>query len=235
MGRITVPRTVPVYAGSVILMPPAGYRAETTTEIKRSRFITTIARTDSEADMRSVVAEVRSRYPDARHHCLAYRLADDDATRAGSSDGGEPAGTAGMPMLHALTTAALNNVTAVVTRYFGGIKLGASGLTRAYDGCVADAVADIPRVVRDVRTIWAIRIPHADAGRLQDELLRMGAVVLNTDYADVVTLRVTGGSELPSTVARVSQGRLEAVRDGEQVVEVPVAGVPERVTTGKSS
>jgi len=206
-------------------MPPAGYRAETATEIKRSRFITTIARTDSESAMRSVVAEVRGCYPDARHHCLAYRLDDGGATRAGSSDGGEPAGTAGMPMLHALTSSNIFNVTAVVTRYFGGVKLGASGLTRAYGGCVTDAVARIPLVAREVRPVWSVRVPHADAGKLQEELLRMGAAVVDAAYAEEVTLRLVG-ADVPAKVAQAGQGRLEAVRDGAQVVETPTRPPP---------
>lgn len=206
-------------------MPPAGFVAKTETEIKRSRFIATIARTDSEADMRAVVAVVRSRYPEARHHALAYRFDDAGSLRAGSSDGGEPAGTAGMPMLHALTGAGLTNITAVVTRYFGGIKLGASGLSRAYGGAVTTAVAGLPVVRREVRTVWAVRLPHSDAGRIEAELLGAGVVVIGSEYAGAVTLRLTGGAELPAVVARVSQGLIVAKPVGEQVVEVP-AGRP---------
>ncbi len=201
-------------------MPPAGYRATTETEIKRSRFLTTVARTDTEAAARAMIAEVRSTWPDARHHCTAYVVDDQGARLARSSDDGEPSGTAGVPMLNALTQADLVNLTTVVTRYFGGIKLGASGLTRAYGGCVAAATALMPRVIRQVRPIWALDLPHAEAGRLQEELLRAGAHLIEQSYDQQgVRLRLTFPENPAETIARLSQGSLTARPDGEDLVE----------------
>jgi len=203
-------------------MPPAGYRWTGETVIKRSRFVTTVARADTEAAARAVVASVRAAYPDASHHCVAYVL--DDGTRtAHTSDDGEPSGTAGMPMLKVLLSAELINVVAVATRYFGGVKLGAGGLTRAYGGCVADAVAVMPRVVRQSRQVWALHVPYADAGRVQEDLLRGGCVVVEVSHDEAgVLLRLTSDGDVEAAVAMVTRGAGDVVPDGVLDVETPV-------------
>ncbi len=202
-------------------MPPADYRATTQTEIKKSRFITTVARTDSEAAARAVIAEVRSTWPDARHHCQAFVIDDQGVRLARSSDDGEPSGTAGVPMLNALSQADLVNITTVVTRYFGGIKLGASGLTRAYGGCVANATAAMPKVTREVRPVWALELSHAEAGRVQEDLLRAGADLLDVRYdGAAVRLRLTIPGDPQALLARITQGSVTPQADGEDVVEV---------------
>ena len=208
-------------------MPPVGFRWTGETVIKRSRFIATVARADTETAARAVIASVRAAYPDASHHPVAYVLDDGGTPTAHTSDDGEPSGTAGMPMLRVLQSAGLTNVVAVVTRYFGGIKLGAGGLTRAYSGCVADAVAVTPRVVRQVRQIWAVHVPYADAGRVQDDLLRDGCVIVEVDHDEHgARLRFTsaGGAE---AAARATRGTGDVVPDGVMDVEVPVqASIP---------
>ena len=204
-------------------MPPAGYRWTGETVIKRSRFITTVARADTEAEARAVIASVRAAYPDASHHCVAYLLGDGGTPTAHTSDDGEPSGTAGMPMLRVLQSAGLTNVVAVVTRHFGGVKLGAGGLTRAYGGCVADAVAVMPRVVRQVRQIWALQVPYADAGRVQEELLRDGMEVVGVNHDDTgVLLRLTIDGDVQAAVARAMRSAVEVVPDGVVEIEAPI-------------
>ena len=101
-------------------------------EIKRSRFITTLARTDTPEAARALIDEVKADHPQARHNCSAYLIDPQDAAPLQhSSDDGEPSGTAGTPMLEALRASNTWNATAVVTRYFGGILLGGGGLVRA--------------------------------------------------------------------------------------------------------
>ena len=108
---------------------PRGFQARTETEVKRSRFLATLARADDEQQARDVIALVKAEFPDARHHCQAFIVDVPDAQPIErSSDDGEPAGTAGMPMLETLRGAGLGNVVAVVTRYFGGTLLGTGGL-----------------------------------------------------------------------------------------------------------
>ena len=102
-------------------------------EIKRSRFITTLARTDTPEEARELIDAVKAEHPQARHNCSAYLIDPPDAAPLQhSSDDGEPSGTAGTPMLEALRASDTWNATAVVTRYFGGILLGGGGLVRAY-------------------------------------------------------------------------------------------------------
>ena len=203
-------------------MPPRGYRTTTEVEIKKSRFITTLARTDTEAEARALIAEVRAAHPEARHHATAYVIDDEGVRLTRSSDDQEPAGTAGAPMLNALTRAECTNVTAVVTRYFGGIKLGTGGLTRAYGGCVVQAVALAPRVVKEVRQVWSVEAPHADAGRIQDELLRSGGSLVGAEYGDKhVRLTWTSPADPAPVLARATQGALAPTEVGEITIEVP--------------
>ena len=109
------------------------------TVIEKSRFICTLKKVDGEDDAKAFVSEIKQMYPDATHNCYAY-IADQGGFYVKFSDDGEPQGTAGLPMLETLKTKNLKKVAVVVTRYFGGIKLGTGGLARAYSGCVNDAV-----------------------------------------------------------------------------------------------
>ena len=121
---------------------PRGFSGDTETEARRSRFLTRLARVDDEDAARAIIAEVRATYPDARHHCLAFIVDVPGAQPVErSSDDGERAGTAGMPMLEVLRGSGVSNAVAVVTRYFGGVLLGTGGLVRAYSDAVSSALA----------------------------------------------------------------------------------------------
>ncbi len=111
------------------------------TEIKKSLFIAQIAPVNSEKEAQDFILSVKKDMRDATHNCSAYRIGIKQIAER-SSDDGEPQGTAGHPMLHVLQTNNLTNVVATVTRYFGGIKLGAGGLTRAYSSSLANALND---------------------------------------------------------------------------------------------
>ncbi len=108
-------------------------------EIKKSRFLCNIKSVDSEEQAKDFIKEIKSKYPDARHVCYAY-ICDADGNNFKYSDGGEPQGTAGQPILEALKNRNLTCVVAVVTRYFGGILLGTGGLVRAYGDSVISAI-----------------------------------------------------------------------------------------------
>lgn len=197
----------------------------TETEVRRSRFIALVRRADSEDEARALVSEARSLYPDARHHCSAFVVDVPGASRVErSSDDGEPAGTAGMPMLEVLRGAGLTNVVAVVVRYFGGTKLGTGGLVRAYSEAVQGALAVTPRVRAETVGLWAVDVGHADAGHLEAELHVRGVEVVGVRYdADGVrfTLAAADGAELAGTVAALTRGAVAAVAAGETVVERP--------------
>lgn len=193
-------------------------------EIKRSRFITVLRRADSEDGARALVADLRREFHDARHHCSAFVLgAGRDIQR--SSDDGEPSGTAGIPMLEALfrrETAPgvtdLSDVSAVVVRYFGGVLLGAGGLVRAYSESVSAALALAPLVQRRRLRICAVRMPHAAAGRLENDLRSAGYAMAETGYeAHSAVLRLA----LPDSPAALADaaGHLAAMTAGAAVLE----------------
>lgn len=188
-------------------------------EIRRSRFITVLQRTGDEDSARSLVGSLRREFHDARHHCSAFVLGPDrDVQR--SSDDGEPSGTAGIPMLEALLkretapgAADLSDVTAVVVRYFGGILLGAGGLVRAYSDSVSSALELAPLVRRQRLRICAVPVPHASAGRLENELRAAGYVMAPTSYdAQTTVLRLALPDE-PAGLAQAAE-RLAALSAG---------------------
>ena len=123
-------------------IPAARYRMEET--IKRSRFIATVAHAPTEEDAKVFVLAIKSEFSDATHNCWAYVAGPPgDTARIGMSDDGEVHGTAGKPMLTVLLHSDIGEIVAVVTRYYGGVKLGSGGLVRAYSGSVKNALAEL--------------------------------------------------------------------------------------------
>ncbi len=168
----------------------SGSRVRHELTITRSRFITTLAHTPTESAARALIAQVRAEFPDARHHCTAFVIKPDGLNEIGhSSDDGEPSGTAGMPMLEVLRRENMVNVTAVVTRYFGGVLLGTGGLVRAYSTSVSEALARAQRVTLAERDVWEFTIDHALSGRVDAQLRSREIPVLNIDYSDRVCIR----------------------------------------------
>lgn len=161
---------------------------DTEIEISRSRFLTRVVRVDTEAAARAVIAEVRAEHPRARHHCSAFVIGPDGRVQR-SNDDGEPSGTAGAPMLDALVSAGLSDVVAVVTRYFGGVLLGAGGLTRAYRAAVAGAVHESRRVRRALRIEVTVRSGYDIAPQIEAEARRRGYVVGEAEYTESVAQR----------------------------------------------
>ncbi|GMA41458.1 IMPACT family protein [Mobilicoccus caccae] len=202
---------------------PQGYREVSELEVKRSRFLTTVARVEDEAGAREVVAEVRRTWPDARHHCTAFIVEMPGAQPVErSSDDGEPSGTAGRPMLDVLRGAGLAQVVAVVTRYFGGVKLGTGGLVRAYSDAVSLAIDGAPRVRPVVSSVSEVTFSYADAARAQDAFAAHGLRVLDSEYGEAVTLRVAGDGELlRGLAAEIVREDVAIEPRGEHLVEEP--------------
>lgn len=193
-------------------------------EIKRSRFIALASRTADEASARSFIDAITSRYPDARHHCTAFVIQVDGAQPIErSSDDGEPAGTAGQPMLEVLRGSGLQDVTVVVVRYFGGVKLGTGGLVRAYQDATKAVLEKVQRVRRSMLDVFTVEVPHADAGRIEAELRGAGIQVLDVEYSlqAMLTVAVTAGKgeELDGLVAKFSGGTLEAKEHGQRWID----------------
>lgn len=134
--------------------------------IKKSRFICSIARVSSEEEAQQFITSIQAANKKATYNCFAYMIGDNDRIQR-ESDNGEPSGTAGIPILESLKLAKIHNVVAVVTRYFGGIKLGAGGLIRAYSNTTTEAIHQAGLVQRIKQAILKITVTYA----LHDPLL----------------------------------------------------------------
>ena len=190
-------------------------------EAKRSRFLCTLERVEDEDAARAVVDRLRREHWDARHHCSAFVLGPRAEVQR-SSDDGEPAGTAGAPMLEVLRGAGVSDTVAVVTRWFGGTLLGAGGLVRAYGDAVRAALDEVGLLRRELLLEHELVVSHADAGRLESELRSRGVLVLDTAYAEQVTLRVgvRDSSALAAQVAELSGGTVLARHVGYSWLDV---------------
>lgn len=208
--------------------PAAGQTTTHEIEIKRSRFITWIARATSEEEARAVIHAAREEFPDARHHCSAFIVHVDDAQPIErSSDDGEPSGTAGKPMLEVLKGSGMSDIVAVVIRYFGGIKLGTGGLVSAYTNAVSEALPAVQMVTRAMREQVTVDLPHAEAGRIEAELRNAGVDVVDVAYGAAATYTlafVPGQRErIDDLLAAATQGRAETKTLGPRWVELESA------------
>jgi uncharacterized YigZ family protein len=192
-------------------------------EVERSRFRCLLARVEDEEAARSVVDEQRREHWNARHHCSAFVLGPDGAVQR-SSDDGEPAGTAGAPMLDVLRGAGVSDVIAVTTRWFGGVLLGTGGLARAYGDSVRAALEAVPLVERVLMEQGEVTVDLAAVGRLEHELRARGTQVLGVEYTDVATVRLAMPPQAYDTVREAVEeltgGIAHLVRGGAQWVDV---------------
>ncbi|MGY4859884.1 IMPACT family protein [Cryobacterium sp. AP23] len=196
-------------------------------DVKRSRFLCRLVRVDTEAAARTVIDDARSEHFAARHHCSAFVVGPSDTPDQvrRSNDDGEPSGTAGRPMLEALTGRGLVDCVAVVTRYFGGTLLGAGGLVRAYSEAVLTTI-DLAQsrgllVTRERRELFRLALSHADAGRIEAELRQRGVLILGTSYANEALLDIAGDDAewLGAIVAQVTAGSRELEALGHEWVD----------------
>ncbi|MGN0770116.1 MAG: YigZ family protein [Christensenellales bacterium] len=184
--------------------------------VNRSRFIGRCFPVDSEEAALCLLSDIRKRHWDATHNCFAYRIGE-TAAAARFSDDGEPGGTAGKPIMDVLTGKGLTNVLCVVTRYFGGILLGAGGLVRAYSKSAADAVTKAGMVSYLPGTILDIPMDYSRYGTLEG-FIRANAEVQNVVFAEnvVVTAAVEDANLLKfmKEVTERSDGRCTPVTIG---------------------
>ena len=185
---------------------------------KRSRFIGHIKPVTTREQAEEFIAEIKSKYWDARHNVYAYVLRDGQFRKY--SDDGEPQGTAGVPVLEVLLKENVTDCVVVVTRYFGGILLGTGGLTRAYSKSarIAIAAGEIQNMV--LCDILRIRCDYSFYGKLGAFLGEMGASIINTDFSEDVTvdfaLKKSETGRLQAKLTDLSNGRLSAECIGEE-------------------
>lgn len=194
-------------------------------EIKKSRFICFVKRVKSEEEARDFINQIKKEHYKATHNCSAFVLGELMEIKR-SSDDGEPSGTAGVPMLTVLENHGLTNVATVVTRYFGGVKLGAGGLIRAYAGAVAKAVKEIGMVTVKEQEGIAITMSYAQYQEFANWRAEQGLEEYDTQFTtDVSTMIFVDKEVLEQTLASLTEyyhGKVTAQPSDSRIVEVPV-------------
>lgn len=165
-------------------------------EVKKSRFIAWAFHAESRDKAMQYLAECKTQYPDARHHCWAYLIGDPrQPITAAMSDDGEPSGTAGKPILNVLQHKNVGDIMLVVVRYFGGIKLGAGGLVRAYSGAAQNVMSELPTKTHVALTEYLVEGNFDLEQSLRHWLESNSGTVVDVEYSSSVVLRVALPSE----------------------------------------
>ena len=154
--------------------------------VKKSQFICSLFPTKTKKESKEIIQKLNEQYGDATHNCTAYIASDGE----GFDDDGEPGGTAGKPMINVLRKNELHNVTAVVTRYFGGIKLGAGGLVRAYSKSVMEAVGEAEIVEIEEYEVYEITFEYSNIKTADTEVRNNQLTTINKDYTDKVSYEI---------------------------------------------
>lgn len=157
--------------------------------INKSRFIAHIKPVESEEDAKAFINQVSTKHREATHNCFAYTIGDQMNIQK-ANDNGEPSGTAGVPMLGILKKLEIHNACVVVTRYFGGIKLGGGGLIRAYSGAVRDVIYDIGRVELKPAIPTTVTINYDLTGKFEYELESTSYLLRDQSYTDKVSYQI---------------------------------------------
>ncbi|MDX8288962.1 YigZ family protein [Metabacillus indicus] len=153
--------------------------------IQKSRFICYLTRAETEEEAQAFIQEIKKKHWDAAHNCSAYLIGEQDHIQKANDDG-EPSGTAGVPILEVLKKRQLKDTVAVVTRYFGGIKLGAGGLIRAYGSSVSEALNEIGIVERKLTRVMHTKIDYTWLGKVENELRNSRFQLKEIHYLDTV-------------------------------------------------
>ena len=194
-------------------------------EIKKSRFICHAKRVYSEEDARDFITAIKKEHYKATHNCSAFIIGERSEIKR-TSDDGEPSGTAGVPMLGVLENHNLTNVCVVVTRYFGGIKLGAGGLIRAYAGSVALAVKEIGIIEIKEQAGIAIQMSYAQYQEYSNFLKEYNLMELDTNFTDQVDTMIYVDKEekenIKAALVEFFHGKVTLTDKGLREVEVPV-------------
>lgn len=194
-------------------------------EIKKSIFLATLIPVKNEEEAQEAIAKMKKEKRDATHNCSAYRIGTERIYEK-SSDDGEPQGTAGHPMLHVLQMNELTNTLAIVTRWFGGIKLGAGGLTRAYTQSLADAVKEADLVRYTPHEKYTVSFPYTTAGAFENHIKGTDIIVKDRQFSDKVTVTFLTLPDKAEThtrwLADATGGKAEIQNDGEEYVMMEV-------------
>jgi len=186
-------------------------------KIKKSRFIATLAPAAVTAEAKALIEQVKAEFSDATHNCWAFVAGAPGSTaHIGMSDDGEPHGTAGKPMLQVLLHSGLGEIAVVVTRYFGGTKLGTGGLVRAYSGIVNKAIASMPVKEKFIAAEMTIRIDYAQWSVLKPMAELYGASIIREEYKEDVSIEL----RLPEERAAQFIAAVKDRTNGQAIINV---------------
>ena len=183
-------------------------------EIKKSRFITLLAHTSGVNEAKDFIQQVKLQHLTARHHCWAFVAGrPTDSQQLGFSDDGEPSGTAGKPILAQLMGSGIGEITAVVVRYYGGIKLGTGGLVRAYGSGVQQALKQIEVKYKVPQVEYTLQCDYGQLAIVETLLQQVEGQIIGSEYAQVVTLHLslpaTQASQVGDKLRDLSRGTLQ--------------------------
>ena len=184
--------------------------------VKKSQFICSLFPTKNKKESKEIIQKLNEQYSDATHNCTAYVVSDGE----GFDDDGEPGGTAGKPMINVLRKNELHNVTAVVTRYFGGIKLGAGGLVRAYSKSVMEAVGEAEIVEIEEYSVYELIFEYSDIKIADTEVRNNQLTAINKEYSDKVIYEVVSkDSRDIEQIFEKYSGKIKVSYKNKQVLE----------------
>lgn len=190
--------------------------------IDKSRFIAHISRTETEEEAQAFIASIKKLHKDATHNCSAYLIGERDQIQKALDDG-EPSGTAGVPILEVIRKKGLKDTTVVVTRYFGGIKLGAGGLIRAYSRSASEGINAAGIVERTLMKVMNVQIEYHWLGKLENELRASTYLIKDIQYLEKVSILIFVKEDLVETfsnwITELTNGQAELTETDTQYLE----------------
>lgn len=193
--------------------------------INKSRFIASVRRTETEQEALEFIQEIKQNHASATHNCSAYLIGEQDNIQKANDDG-EPSGTAGFPMLEVLKKQGLKDTTVVVTRYFGGIKLGGGGLIRAYGRSTTEGVAAAGIVERVLHSSMSVTVDYTALGKVENEVRQSEWPLDRIEYGEHVTLHIfvpaSEVEQFKGWIADLTNGQAEVSEDEPKFLEFSV-------------
>jgi uncharacterized YigZ family protein len=189
-----------------------------TIEIKKSKFITYLHRTNDEQEAKEFLKQIKKSHPQARHYCTAMIIGN----IVRSNDDGEPSQTAGHPMLDVLLHNHMEDIFVVVVRYFGGIKLGTGGLVRAYSSSVKEALAKATKSEIKILNEYTITFGYDQIGKLDAYFRSHDIEITSKEYNEQVTYQYLTDQDITSDLQELSNGSIHPISIGQMEWETPI-------------
>ncbi|MFG6147980.1 YigZ family protein [Halobacillus sp. B23F22_1] len=200
-------------------------QGENEINIQKSRFIGYVKRCETEEEAQAFIQSIKKKHHDATHNCSAYMIGEHDLIQKANDDG-EPSGTAGVPMLEVLKKMKIKDTAVVVTRYFGGIKLGSGGLIRAYSSATSEAIRATGVVKRELMQEVIVHIEYTLLGKLENELRNSIYHIKKVHYLENVEIEVyvvkNQVKEFESWITNLTSGQAAITHGSQEYMESPV-------------